>query len=136
MKNLMATCLTAGCLILPGCASVTGTSLQPVTVTAVCEGSKVVKDAVCTVLNDKGQWFVTSPGSTMIQKSYGDLTVTCQKGEASGSLTIQSSNNSNVWGNVLAGGIIGYAVDIGSGAGFNYPNLISVFMYPNTCEAR
>ena len=113
---------------LSGCASVTGTSVQPVSVTAVCDGSKVVKDAVCTLVNDKGQWFVTSPGSTMIQKSFGDLSVTCRKADSTGVLVVKSTSNANVWGNILAGGIIGYAVDSSSGAGFNYPNMLSVNM--------
>lgn len=113
---------------LSGCASVTGTSVQPVSVTAVCDGSKVVKDAVCTLMNDKGQWFVTSPGSTMIQKSFGDLSVTCRKSDSTGVLVVKSTSNANVWGNILAGGIIGYAVDSSSGAGFNYPNMLSVNM--------
>jgi len=117
-------------VLLVGCASVTGTSLQPVSVTAVCEGTKVVKEAGCTVMNDKGQWFVSTPGSTMIQKSYGDLSVACKKGSSSGVLVVKSSSNSNVWGNILAGGIIGYAVDANTGAGFNYPNMITVFMSP------
>lgn len=130
MKSPLLLLISAGLLGLSGCASITGTSVQPVSVTAVCDGAKVVKDAICTLMNDKGQWFVTSPGSTMIQKSYGDLSVTCKKEEAVGVLVVKSSNNSNVWGNILAGGVIGYAVDSSSGAGFNYPNMISVTMNP------
>ena len=100
--------------------------MQPVSVTAICDGSRVVKDASCTLMNDKGQWFVTSPGSTMIQKSVGDLSVTCKKADSVGVLVLKSSSNSNVWGNVLAGGLIGYAIDASSGAGFNYQNMITV----------
>lgn len=117
-------------MVTTGCASVTGTSVQPVSVTAICDGAKVVREAVCTLKNDKGQWFVTSPGSTMIQKSYGDLAIDCKKGESSGVLVVQSSNNTNVWGNVLTGGVIGYAIDASSGAGFNYPNMLVVSMNP------
>jgi hypothetical protein len=86
-------------------------------------------------MNDKGQWFVTSPGSVMIQKSYGDLSISCRQGESHGSLIVKSSGISNVWGNVLAGGLIGYAIDAGSGAGFNYPNLISVVM-DSSCQTK
>jgi hypothetical protein len=123
------------CVSSIGCASVTGTSVQPISVTAVCGGSKVLRDATCIAMNDKGQWFVTSPGSIMIQKSFGDLSVSCRQGESYGSLIVKSSSNSNVWGNVLAGGLIGYAVDAGSGAGFNYPNMISVPM-DSSCQVK
>ncbi len=125
LKIIFALTLSAS---LIGCASVTGTSMQPVSVTAVCDGSRVVKEAFCTLMNDKGQWFVTSPGSTMIQKSFGDLSITCKKADSVGVLVLKSSSNSNVWGNVLAGGLIGYAVDASSGAGFNYPNMVAVTM--------
>lgn len=122
-------------MLTSGCASITGTSVQPVSVTAVCDGSRVVKDALCTLTNDKGQWFVTSPGSTMIQKSFGDLAITCKKSDSTGVVVVKSSSNSNVWGNVLAGGVIGYAVDASSGAGFNYPNMLVVNM-PPPCVAN
>jgi hypothetical protein len=83
---------------------------------------------MCTISNDKGQWFVESPGSIIIQKSVGDLTVHCQHDLASGSLVIQSSNNANIWGNVLAGGPVGALLDTGTGAGFNYQQMITVPM--------
>lgn len=114
--------------LLTGCASVTGSSMQPMSVAAICDDGKVVKDALCTLMNDKGQWFITSPGSTMIQKSYGDLSVSCKKGDSTGLIIMSSKSNANVWGNILAGGLIGYAVDANSGAGFNYQNMIAVPM--------
>ena len=45
-----------------------------------------------------------------------------------GATTFQSTNESSVWGNVLTGGIIGYAVDAGTGAGFSYPPTLNVPM--------
>jgi hypothetical protein len=66
----------------------------------------------------------------MIQKSYGDLSINCKKNDSVGVLIVKSQSNSNVWGNILAGGIIGYAVDASSGAGFNYPNMLAVNMSP------
>lgn len=114
--------------VLSGCASITGTSMQSITVAAVCESSQIVKGAMCTISNDKGQWFAESPASIIIQKSLGDLTVQCQHDQAYGSLVIQSSNNANIWGNVLAGGPIGALVDSGTGAGFNYQQMITVAM--------
>jgi hypothetical protein len=128
MKHVSVVLCFALLLVTTGCASITGTSVQPVSVTAVCDGSKVVKDALCTLSNDKGQWFITSPGSTMIQKSFGDLAITCKKGDSTGVAVVKSNSNSNVWGNVLAGGVIGYAVDATSGAGFNYQNMLVVSM--------
>jgi len=116
-------------LSISGCASITGSKNQPLSVTATLEGKPVV-GANCELLNDKGKWFVTTPGSVVILKSYQDLTVTCKKPETKkvGATTFQSTNESSVWGNVLTGGIIGYAVDAGTGAGFSYPPTLNVPM--------
>jgi hypothetical protein len=116
-------------LSVSGCASITGSKNQPLSVTATLEGKPVV-GANCELLNDKGKWFVTTPGSVVILKSYQDLTVTCRKPETKkvGATTFQSTNESSVWGNVLTGGIIGYAVDAGTGAGFSYPPTLNVPM--------
>ena len=116
-------------LSISGCASITGSKNQPLSVTATLDGKPVV-GANCELLNDKGKWFVTTPGSVVILKSYQDLTVTCRKPETKkvGATTFQSGSEGSVWGNVLAGGIIGYAVDAGTGAGFSYPPTLNVPM--------
>jgi hypothetical protein len=44
----------------------------------------------------------------VVQKSYGDLAVTCRKGESSGTASFVSKPNGGAWGNVIAGGLIGY----------------------------
>lgn len=109
-----------------GCASITGSNSQSMTVTAICESSKVVKGAFCTLANDKGQWFIETPGSVLVQKSFGDLTINCKYGESAGNVVLKSSGNVNIWGNALAGGIIGAAVDSSTGAGFNYQPIATV----------
>lgn len=110
---------------MTGCASITGSRNQPVSVTCTSEG-KPVNGANCSLMNDKGQWFVTTPGTVMIQKAYGDLAITCKKDEVSGVASFKSASEGAVWGNLIAGGLIGYAVDAGSGAGFSYPQSMNV----------
>jgi hypothetical protein len=127
--SITALALLAVALSSTGCASITGSKNQPVSMTAVCE-SEPVNGANCTLANDKGQWFVSTPGSVMIQKSGGDLAVNCKKGESSGGGTFVSKANGGIWGNILAGGLIGYAIDAGSGAGFDYPPNMTVIMGP------
>ncbi len=126
----VTTCVIVA-LFLAGCASITNSKFQPVSVDASYIG-KEVSDAKCSLINDKGKWYVSTPGSVMVQKSYGDMTVTCKKnGIPTGIVGLQSSSNGGVWGNILAGGIIGYAVDSSSGAGFDYPTNINVEMGKN-----
>jgi hypothetical protein len=119
--------------ILSGCASVTGSNSQAITVTAICDSSRVVRGAFCTLINDKGQWFVETPGSVLVQKAFGDLTISCKHENTHGTLVLTSSSNANAWGNILAGGVIGIAVDASTGAGFNYPPMVTVNMQ-GTCS--
>lgn len=115
-------------LALTGCASVTGSKMQPVSVQTVHEG-KEVAGASCTLTNDAGKWFVTTPGSVTVNKSTGDMTVECKKEvNLAGQEMVVSKANGSVWGNIIIGGGIGYIVDRNTGAGFDYPNSITVFL--------
>jgi hypothetical protein len=115
-------------VLLTGCASITGSRNQPISVTTTHEG-KPIPGAYCTLVNDKGTWYVNTPGSVMILKAYGDLSATCKKEEThAGVATFQSASEGAVWGNILAGGLIGYAVDAGTGAGFSYPPTLNIEM--------
>lgn len=116
-------------LTATGCASITGSKNQPVSINTICNGEPIV-EASCTLINDKGSWYVKTPGSVMIQKAYGDLAVDCKKGDAVASDKFKSKSNGGVWGNILAGGVIGYAVDAKSGAGFDYPSTMTVVLPP------
>jgi len=127
MNKFFLTSLSS--LLFVGCASITGSKNQPLSVTTTYD-SKPITGASCELNNDKGKWFVTTPGSVIILKSYEDLTVMCKKEDTkhSGVNTFKSANEGSVWGNVLAGGLIGYAVDASSGAGFSYEPVLNVEM--------
>src|SRR5690348_2737225 len=64
-------------LVISGCATITTGQNQPVSVeTPGCAG------ATCKLSNDKGTWYVSAtPGSATVQRAYGDMTVTCEKGD-------------------------------------------------------
>lgn len=114
--------------ILSGCASIAGSSSQPISVQAMKSGSQV-SGAVCELTNDKGSWFVTTPGSVTVHKAYGDMSIKCQKESIDPALTTaKSSANGLVFGNILFGGLIGLAVDMGTGAGYDYPTMVTVLM--------
>jgi len=90
--------------------------------------SKELVGVGCTLTNDAGIWFVTSPGSVSIHKSTGDLAIDCKREDVFGNQTLVSKSNGAVWGNVLLGGGIGYIVDRNTGAGFDYPATVTVMM--------
>lgn len=129
MRIFLSTCgLVLVLSTLAGCASVTGTRNQPVSVRSTCGGATQVSGAACKLTNDKGEWHVNStPASVTINRSYGDLAVDCEKpGFGSGTRVFSSAANDSVWGNILVGGIIGYAIDAGGGSGFDYPQQMTV----------
>jgi hypothetical protein len=135
MRTIHAAAVLAACTaLLQGCASVTSGTTQAVTVTPVCEG-RILKAAACSLVNDKGRWELTAPGAVVLQKAYGDLAVVCRAGPATGTASFVSKPNTGVWGNVIAGGLIGYAIDSGTGAGFNYPTEMAVVLQP-PCPAE
>jgi hypothetical protein len=107
-------------LILAGCASVAGQKKQAIVVQTVHDNVEIANIA-CTLTNDAGSWYLTTPGSAMVHKSTGDLVIDCKNQNFHGNQTIVSKSNNVVWGNVLMGGGVGYIVDRKTGAGFDYP---------------
>ena len=85
--------------------------------------------ANCKLMNDKGAWFIDTPGSTTIRRSYEDLGVRCEKeSHEPGTALVKSATKGMAYGNLLFGGVIGAGVDIGTGAAFDYPPLVTVVM--------
>jgi hypothetical protein len=114
--------------VLTGCASIVNGQNQPVSIeTRGDEGS--VAGANCKLTNNKGTWYVTTPGSTTVQRSFEDLAVQCTKDAYEpGLASVKSSTKPMAFGNIIFGGIIGAAVDVGTGAAYDYPSLITVLM--------
>lgn len=114
---------------LTGCASIVGGTNQPVSVeTHLSDGSQVA-GANCKLTNNKGTWFVTTPGSATVHRSFEDLSVLCEKASMpSGMMTVKSSTKPMAFGNIIFGGVIGAGVDVATGAAYDYPTLIKVRM--------
>ncbi len=105
-----------------GCASIIVGNTQSV---AIDTNPQKVSD--CRISNEKGNWSVKSPGSTSLTKANGPLTVVCTSADGwSGTATAQSTTAGAAFGNIIAGGLIGAAVDMSSGAAYNYPAQIIV----------
>lgn len=120
--------LAALTLAASGCASIVTGQNQPISVQAR-SGPYPVSGAECTLTNDKGQWFVSTPGSVMVSRSYEELHVSCARdGYEPGITAVKSATKGMAFGNIIAGGLIGAAVDAGSGAAYDYPPVITVRM--------
>jgi hypothetical protein len=119
---------------LGGCASIVNGQNQSVSVEAKTDTGPL-QSASCRLINDKGTWFITTPGSTTVHRSYEDLAVYCEKdGQQPGSVSVKSSTKPMAFGNILFGGLIGVGVDVASGAAYDYPNLVTVVMGTNSAK--
>lgn len=118
-----------------GCASIVNGTNQPLSVETRAKGAAVA-GASCQLTNDKGTWYVTTPGSVTIHRSGEDLSVKCEKdGAQPGIAAVKSSTKGMAFGNILFGGPIGAGVDIANGSAFDYPGLIQVEMGQTTTIA-
>jgi hypothetical protein len=136
MKSIfLATFSFLALVTLGGCASITGGTNQVISVETRDKGL-AVSGAACTLTNPKGTFFVTSPGTVTIQRAYDDLNVKCEKeGLQPGLVAAKSSTKGMAFGNIIFGGIIGAAIDVGSGAAYDYPSLVMVSMGENSLLA-
>lgn len=112
-------------VLVTGCASIVSGQTQVVSVdTPGCPGAR------CELVNDKGRFFVGStPGTVSLQRSYNNLQVTCTRaGARSDPVSVASTTKGMAFGNILFGGVIGAGVDVGTGAAYDYPQMITVPM--------
>lgn len=120
-------------VLLTGCASITGSTNQTMSVQTRQQGGSEVSGAACELSNNKGKWFVTTPGSVMIHKSNDDMQVLCEKsGMQPGRAAVVSETKGSMFGNILLGGGIGAIVDHNNGSAYEYPNLIQILMGTTT----
>jgi hypothetical protein len=122
MKKII---LITSCIALSACSTITKGSTQTVAIS-----TPGVENALCTLESPAiGQMTVKTPDTVMIEKSKHDIHVTCEKAcyeTASG--TIPSNFENMTFGNIIFGGVIGVAVDAGTGALNKYEPSISIAM--------
>jgi len=129
----MATLRQTGALAvlgaLAGCATISESHEQVLMVHAILDHREI--GAVgCVLTNDAGRWFVTAPGRVTVKKSAGKLFVDCKKSNASaGQETFASRANATATiGNAALTLGLGYLLDKRTGAGFDYPETLTVLM--------
>ena len=114
--------------ILTGCASVTQATEQSIKIeTLATAGGNVIEGAECQLSNDKGKAIAISGQSAMVRRSGGNLMVNCTlAGQPAASGQAVSRANAGLAGNILIGGAIGAAIDVGTGAAYTYPTWLQL----------
>ncbi|MCY0914678.1 hypothetical protein OTB17_23780 [Massilia sp. H27-R4] len=130
---MMATFSRTGALALlaalGGCATISESNQQTLMLHTIVD-NREIGGAGCVLTNDKGRWFVTSPGHVTVQKSAGNLFVDCKKDGASAGqdVVVSRANASATMGNAVLTAGLGYLLDKRTGAGFDYPETLTVLM--------
>lgn len=128
MNRSMHLVTAALILLVSGCASITQSEMQRVSITATHDG-KAVQDAECSLTNDKGTWTAKAPTQVDVHKSGENLSVVCKKeGFVDGLLSAVSRAAGSMFGNIIFGGGIGALIDHNKGTGYDYPNSLPVQM--------
>jgi hypothetical protein len=121
------------CIVIAGCASVVSSRYQNIHVSPKCGDIPV--NGVCDLRNDNGAWTINAPANIVIQKAFGDLSVTCHGAKFDPHVAyIPSKASIATFGNLILGGPLGVAVDTKNGAGYKYPDVIS-FNLPS-CKSK
>src|SRR5262249_1604155 len=116
MKLTAVAALAALGAALSGCATIIEGTTQSVSVSTTPE-----EGAQCTLTNSEGTWYLTSPGSTVVHKTKNDMNISCTKaGYQPGQIVAIAHFGGATAGNIIAGGVIGVAVDAASGANYYY----------------
>ncbi|NML62144.1 hypothetical protein HHL21_13875 [Massilia sp. RP-1-19] len=125
-KRLVAVLALAA---LGGCATLSEPDQQVVLVQTI-QDNREVAGIGCVLTNDAGRWFVTTPGRVSVRKSAGKLWVDCKRsGAGVGQDVVDSRANAGaLMGNVVLTAGLGYLVDKRTGAGFEYPDTLTVLM--------
>ncbi|WP_428390726.1 hypothetical protein [Lichenicoccus sp.] len=113
--------------MLPGCATIVNGSNQNLTVSTNPAGAQCTVSRAGRVLGMVNP----TPGSVRIDKSKNDLSVTCKKdGFRVATISQTPSFGGMTFGNILAGGAVGFIVDAASGANYTYPSEVRLDMEP------
>ncbi len=124
-------------VLTAGCASITGSEMQQLSLTTRTADLKSVEGAKCKLQNDRGTWEATTPAFVSIRRSSVDLDVICKKdGYADGLLKAVSRAAGSMFGNIIFGGGIGAIIDHSSGKGYNYPDQLPVKLGDSTVVDR
>ncbi|MGH6720136.1 MAG: hypothetical protein ACREER_12525 [Alphaproteobacteria bacterium] len=126
-RGAAARVAVSGASQLGACATILEGTDQSVTVVTEPPG------ATCTLMRGgKTIGMVNpTPGSVVLDKSQDNVRVLCTKEDhEDGGATLASSFQGMTFGNLVFGGLIGVAIDAGSGAMHEYPANVTVILPP------
>ena len=111
--------------LLAGCASILSDDTQELRVQLLCSNRPI--RATCVAENSQGRWNFEAPGNVTVKNDNSELALSC-KAQSMSRFTVYAPPLPS-WamaGNVLAGGVVGAAVDLYNNTGIKYPEKIDI----------
>ncbi len=122
--------IAAMVLIVPlaGCGTMVDGVNQSMLVNTKWAG-RPVNGAFCTLTNNRGRWFVRTPGTVVVRQSNSPMNIECTKaGYLSNAGAVNSHTRFIAFANPIAGLMVGTLVDMGTGGAYKYPDVVTVTM--------
>lgn len=111
-------------LLASGCATITGTPTQPVSIVTIDAFDRPVPGMRCRVVNSAEDYYGTSPMFDLqVRRSASDLQIECRLGVLAANATA-ISRGTGLISAVLPGGTAAILVDHFTGYRYAYPNML------------
>ena len=111
--------------LLTGCASLLDGETQNVHIRLMCKDINL--SATCVASNDLGSWRFYSPGTVVVKRDNSSLNISCRGPSVPRfNLNVVPLPTWAFTGNIVAGGLVGAAVDVYNRAGFAYPENVEI----------
>jgi hypothetical protein len=132
MKLQMTAAFAAMGLMLSGCGTIVQGTHEDIAVSTTPDGAHCQmsrKGAVIATLDH-------TPGKVTVRKTKDDILLGCSlAGYRDSSQYLHSGMAAGTFGNIIAGGLIGWGVDSATGADNEYPGTVNVQMVPVAAAA-
>jgi len=133
MRRLLILLALGVSLFIAGCATIVEGQAQIIRVETDPAG------ALCVITRNGRvvSRIPSTPGTISLFKEKGNLNLRCTKtGFLPAEFEQEAEFSSTVFGNILFGGLIGAAIDVGGGATHKYPGLLLVTMIPESFSTQ
>jgi hypothetical protein len=127
VRTLLLVAAIAVSLALGGCATVTGSPTQPISIHTVDANDRPIEGMRCRVINGAAEYFGTSPMYDLqVRRASSDLDIECRRGAlvARGTAVSRGSAAGAAAKVLLPGGTASLVIDHVSGYRYAYPSTL------------
>jgi hypothetical protein len=125
-KLLLLLLVTISSMLSAGCATVTGTPMQPVSIQAVDAFDRPIDGMRCRIANSAADYFGTTPMYDLqVRRSSSDLEVECRRGALLARATAVS-RGTHLLSAMMPGGTAAMIIDHVTGYRYSYPSRLKL----------